>query len=43
MLADLIVPDQNVMTVPVDAIENTNVLMTMLGGKVVWQDPNNPI
>jgi predicted amidohydrolase YtcJ len=43
MLADLIVPSQNVMRVPVDDIETTTVLMTMLGGKVVWQDPNNPI
>ena len=43
MLADLIVPDQNVMAVPIDALENTSVLMTMLGGTVVWQDPNNPI
>lgn len=43
MLADLIVPDQNVMRVPVDDIENTTVLMTMLGGQVVWEDPNTPI
>jgi predicted amidohydrolase YtcJ len=43
MLADLIVPDQNVMEVPVTDIENTNVLFTMLGGVIVWQDPNNPL
>jgi predicted amidohydrolase YtcJ len=43
MLADLIVPSQNVMQVPVDDIENTTVLLTMLGGEIVWQDPNVPI
>jgi hypothetical protein len=29
--------------VPVDDIENTTVLLTMLGGEIVWQDPNVPI
>ena len=38
-LADLIVLDRNVMTIPETDIENTNVLMTMLGGKVVWEAP----
>ena len=42
-LADLIVLDRNVMTIPQTDIENTNVLMTILGGKVVWEDPNNPL
>ena len=40
MLADLIVPSQNVMMVPIDDIETTTVIMTMLGGEVVYQDPN---
>lgn len=43
MLADLIVPNQNVMKVPVDDIENTTVLMTMLDGHIVFEDPNVPI
>jgi predicted amidohydrolase YtcJ len=42
-LADLIVLDRNVMTIPQTDIENTNVLMTVLGGEVVWEDPNNPL
>ncbi len=35
-LADLIVLDRNVMTVPVSEISKTKVLMTMVGGKVVY-------
>ncbi len=38
-LADLIVLDRNPMTIPETDIENTGVLMTMLGGHVVWEDP----
>ena len=37
-LADLIVLDRNVMTVPETDIENTTVLMTMLGGEVVYDE-----
>ena len=43
MLADLIVPSQNVMKVPVNDIELTKVFLTMLGGQVVWEDPSNPV
>jgi predicted amidohydrolase YtcJ len=43
MLADLIVPSQNVMRVPVNDIELTKVFLTMLGGQVVWEDPANPV
>lgn len=35
-LADLIILDRNVMQVPVDDIANTQVLLTMVGGKVVY-------
>lgn len=38
-LADLIVLDQNIMRVPRDDISETDVLMTMVGGKRVWTDP----
>ena len=31
------------MEIPQTDIENTNVLMTMLGGEIVWEDPNNPL
>ncbi len=33
--ADLVVLDKDIMTVPVDEIRDTKVLMTMVGGKVV--------
>ena len=38
-LADLIVLDQNITKVPRDDIGDTDVLMTMVGGKRVWVDP----
>ncbi|MEV0586114.1 amidohydrolase [Nonomuraea sp. NPDC050310] len=38
-LADLIVLDQNITKVPLDDISETDVLMTMVGGKQVWVDP----
>jgi predicted amidohydrolase YtcJ len=38
-LADLIVVDRNPMTIPDTDIEDTQVLMTMLGGEVVWEVP----
>jgi predicted amidohydrolase YtcJ len=38
-LADLIVLDQNITSVPRDGISDTDVLMTMVGGKRVWVDP----
>lgn len=37
-LADLIVLDQNITKVPADDISETDVLMTMVGGKRVWSD-----
>lgn len=42
-LADLIVLDRNVMRIPQTDIENTKVLMTMLGGRVVWEEAANPV
>ena len=39
-LADLIVLDQNLTTVLPDDISDTDVLMTMVGGKRVWEDPS---
>lgn len=41
-LADLIVLDQNITKVPRDDISDTDVLMTMAGGKKVWVDPAAP-
>jgi predicted amidohydrolase YtcJ len=41
--ADLIVLDQNLFKIPASQIRDTQVLMTMVGGKVVWQDPANPL
>ena len=41
--ADLIVVDQNLFKVPVDQISETKVLLTILGGTVVWQDPTTPL
>jgi hypothetical protein len=39
-LADLVVLDQNITKVPRDDISETDVLMTMVGGKRVWVDPS---
>jgi len=41
--ADLIVLDQNLFKIPAMQISSTRVLLTMIGGKVVWQDPVNPL
>jgi hypothetical protein len=30
---------QNLTEIPLDDISNTDVLMTMVGGKPVWADP----
>jgi len=35
-LADLAVLDRDYLTVPADDIRNTQVVMTVVGGKVVW-------
>lgn len=37
-LADLIVIDRNLLQIPPEQIANTKVLLTMLGGKAVFQD-----
>jgi len=34
--ADLIVIDTDILQCPVDDILNTKVLLTMVGGKIVW-------
>ena len=39
-LADLVVLDQNITQVPPDDISETDVLLTMAGGKKVWVDPS---
>jgi predicted amidohydrolase YtcJ len=39
-LADLIVLDQNITKVPAEAIGDTDVLLTMVGGRKVWEDPD---
>ena len=36
-LADLVVLDNDILTCPVDEIKDTKVLMTMLGGKIVFE------
>jgi predicted amidohydrolase YtcJ len=38
-LADLIVLNQNITQIDPDDISNTDVLLTMVGGTVVWRDP----
>lgn len=38
--ADLIVLNQDLFKIPASQIRDTQVLMTMVGGKVVWQDPS---
>ena len=42
-LADLIVVDQNILKVPVWDVSETKVLMTMVGGKVVYSDPASTV
>lgn len=39
-IADLLVLDQNIAKIPTDDISETNPLMTMVGGKRVWVDPD---
>jgi predicted amidohydrolase YtcJ len=38
--ADLVVLPDNIMTVPAKRIEQMHVMMTMVGGKVVYRDPS---
>jgi len=38
-LADLIVVDQDLFTIPASSIDKTEVLLTMVGGKVVYESP----
>ncbi|MCL4288216.1 MAG: amidohydrolase family protein, partial [Thermoleophilia bacterium] len=42
-LADLIVTDQNVFKTKIKRVSDTGVLMTMVGGEVVWADPDSPL
>jgi hypothetical protein len=39
-LADLVVLNQNLTRIPLDDISDTDVLLTMVGGDVVWVDPS---
>ena len=41
--ADLIVLNQDLFKIPASQIRDTKVLMTMVGGKVVYEDPDNPL
>jgi predicted amidohydrolase YtcJ len=41
-LADFIVIDRNIMTIPADEIADVQVLQTVVGGKVVYQSPAMP-
>ncbi|MDW8244719.1 MAG: amidohydrolase family protein [Thermogemmata sp.] len=38
-LADFILIDRDVLTCPVDEIRDTRVLMTVVGGRIVYQQP----
>jgi predicted amidohydrolase YtcJ len=38
-LADLVILNQNITKIALDDISNTDVLLTMVGGDVVWRDP----
>ena len=42
-LADLIILSQDLFKIDPDQIGNTKVLMTMVGGKVVYRDPSGEI
>jgi predicted amidohydrolase YtcJ len=37
-LADMIVLSQDLYKIPPDTITKTKVLLTMVGGKIVWRD-----
>ena len=37
-LGDLILIDRDYLTCPVDAVRDTRVLLTVVGGRVVWSD-----
>jgi predicted amidohydrolase YtcJ len=39
-LADLVVLDKDYMTLPAEEFHTIHALMTMIGGKVVFQDPS---
>ena len=39
MLADLAVLSQDIFTVPVPELPKTESVLTMIGGKVVWEQP----
>ncbi len=43
MLADLVVLSQDILTVPESTILDTRVIMTMVGGKVVYRDVEAPL
>jgi hypothetical protein len=36
MLADIAVLSQDIFTIPVDALPRTESLLTIMGGKIVW-------
>ena len=38
-LADLIIADRNPLTCPINDLRETKVLLTMVGGRIVWQSP----
>ena len=38
--ADLIVLDQNLFEIPVDEIRNTQILLTLIGGRTAWKSPS---
>jgi predicted amidohydrolase YtcJ len=40
--ADLIMIDRDILRCPVGDMRTTRVVMTMVGGKVVWEAPRNP-
>jgi predicted amidohydrolase YtcJ len=39
-VADIAVLDRNLLTCPTDEMPQTKALMTILAGKIVYQDPN---
>ena len=39
-LADIIVVDRDYMTVPIEQLPDTKVLMTLVGGKVIYESPD---
>lgn len=43
MYADFIVLDQNLFDIPISSVSDTEVLLTVVGGQIVYADPTSPL